>query len=264
MATNLSPLKIKDTFSQLLHVDGGVSATRGSVLGATGTVSALKIGTDNVSVDNILFDGNTISTLDTNGNLNLTPNGTGSVVITKVQIDSGTITGLTSPLPVASGGTGGSTQSAARTALGLGSVSVQDANNVAITGGSLSGMTSIISAFIRSTGSLGFTTGAGGTVTQATSKSTGVTLDKACGEIVMNNAALNTNTSVTFTLTNSEIAADDTIAVSIKSGASDNSYFVGVSAVAAGSCKIHLRNVSGGSLSEAVVLSFAVIRTVKA
>jgi hypothetical protein len=41
------------------------------------------------------------------------------------------------------------------------------------------------------TAGVGYGTGAGGAVTQATSKSTGVTLDKVCGEITMNNATLN-------------------------------------------------------------------------
>jgi hypothetical protein len=108
-------------------------------------------------------------------------------------------------------------------------------------------------------GALGYGTGAGGTVTQATSKSTGVTLNKACGEIVMNNASLAATTSVAFTLTNSLISATDVVDVSIKSGATTNSYSVQVENVAAGSCRISLRNYTGGSLAEAVVLSFAVV-----
>ena len=107
-------------------------------------------------------------------------------------------------------------------------------------------------------------TGAGGAVTQATSKSTGVTLNKVCGAITMNNAALGNNNSVSFTLTNSAIAATDVVAVSIKSGATAGGYLLLVDAVAAGSCQISLRNHSGGSLSEAVVISFAVIKAVAA
>ena len=116
----------------------------------------------------------------------------------------------------------------------------------------------------HATAGLGYGTGAGGTVTQATSKSTGVTLDKSCGTITMNNAALAAATSVSFTLTCAAIAATDLVIVNIKSGATANSYQVTVSAVAAGSCSIHVRNISGGSLSEAVVLSYAVIKAVAA
>ena len=48
-----------------------------------------------VDIDNITIDGNTISSTDTNGNIDLTPNGTGEVNITKVDIDSGAIDGVT-------------------------------------------------------------------------------------------------------------------------------------------------------------------------
>jgi hypothetical protein len=110
---------------------------------------------------------------------------------------------------------------------------------------------------------IGYTTGAGGTVTQNTSKSTGVTLNKTTGEITMNNAALNAQESVAFTLTNSTIDATDVIAVSIKSGGTSGAYIVGVSAAASGSCEINLFNTqTTGALSEAVVLSFAVIKGV--
>lgn len=117
---------------------------------------------------------------------------------------------------------------------------------------------------LTSTVSIGYATGAGGTVTQATSKATGVTLDKICGAVTMHNAALAATTSVTFTLTNSTIAATDTVIVSIKSGATVASYLVQVDSVAAGSCQITLRNYTAGSLGEAVVLNFAVIKAVAA
>lgn len=51
--------------------------------------------------------------------------------------------GLVNAVPVANGGTGASTESAARTNLGLGSIATQNANNVAITGGSVSGITDL-------------------------------------------------------------------------------------------------------------------------
>ena len=100
----------------------------------------------------------------------------------------------------------------------------------------------------------------GGTVTQATSKSTAVVLDRMCGQITLNNAALAAATSVSFTLTNAEIDADDLVVVNIGSGATTNAYTVTVDAVAAGSCRIHLRNETAGSLGEALVLNFGVIK----
>lgn len=106
-------------------------------------------------------------------------------------------------------------------------------------------------------------TGVGGTVTQATSKSTGVTLNKLCGQITMSAAALTGSTMVSFTLTNSTIAATDTIDVSIASGATAGSYLLVVEAVAAGSCAIALRNTTAATiLSEALVLNFGVNKRV--
>jgi hypothetical protein len=57
-----------------------------------------------------------------------------------VAITGGTITGLGTPLPVSSGGTGANSASNARVSLGLGSVSTQNANNINISGGAISGL----------------------------------------------------------------------------------------------------------------------------
>ena len=114
-------------------------------------------------------------------------------------------------------------------------------------------------------GGIGYATGAGGVVTQATSKSTGVTLDKVCGTITMHNATLTHQTPVAFTLTNSAIEATDVVAVCVKSGGTAGAYLVSAGAVAAGSCSITLFNCqTAGNLSEAVVLQFAVIKAVAA
>ena len=110
---------------------------------------------------------------------------------------------------------------------------------------------------------LGYATGAGGTVTQATSKSTGVTLNTACGTITMNNANLNANTTVSFTFTNSVIAATDQIICEHISGGTLFNY--SARAVAgAGSATVSLRNITAGNLADAVVLRFTVLKTVDA
>jgi len=247
MATSLTGLLPKDTYSQLLHVDGGLSSTGKTVYDGVGAASALKVATTHISVDNIKIDGNTISTLDTNGNLTLAPDGSGSVAIAKAAITGGTITGITD-LAVADGGTGASTAANARTNLGLGTLATQASDNVSITAGSVR------------VGTLGINTGSGGAVTQSSNKSTGVTLDKAAGAITMHNASLNSATTVSFTLTNSTIGADDVVVASIKSGATAGAYTLTVDAVAAGSCRFSLRNETGGSLGEAVVINFVVIK----
>lgn len=115
------------------------------------------------------------------------------------------------------------------------------------------------SQYVLSGEQLGYTTDAQGTVTQATSKSTGVTLNKSAGQITMNNASLATVTNVTFTLTNSFISANDIVILNVSGGATAGAYNCWVSGLSAGSVSITLRNISGGSLSEAVVINFALI-----
>jgi predicted ThiF/HesA family dinucleotide-utilizing enzyme len=107
---------------------------------------------------------------------------------------------------------------------------------------------------------IGYAASAQGTVTQATSKSTAVTLNTSMGRITMNNASLATATNATFTLNNSSISANDTVILTISGGqATPGSYNVFANALATGSVSITLRNISGGSLSEAVVINFCVI-----
>jgi hypothetical protein len=127
----------------------------------------------------------------------------------------------------------------------------------------ISGADLISGVDIYATDELGYTAAAQGTVTQLTSKSTGVTLNKSAGQITMNNAALAATTNVAFTLTNSTISAKDVIVVNVAGGvASNETYNCWVSGHTTGSCTFVLRNISGGSLSEAVVLNFAVIHCV--
>ncbi len=117
--------------------------------------------------------------------------------------------------------------------------------------------------YLLSDEQLGYTAAAQGTVTQATSKSTAVTLNKPAGVITMNNASLATATNATFTLNNSFISANDTVILTISGGqATPGSYNVFANALSAGSVSITLRNISGGSLSEAVVINFAIIHCV--
>jgi hypothetical protein len=140
MASNLTGSTIASTYDQLLHVDDGPTATAKTVYSGTGVATALKVATTHIEVENVKIDGNTISTLDTNGNLTLAPNGTGSVAMAKVAVTGGTISGITD-LAIADGGTGASTASDARTNLGLGTMAIQNSSAVAITGGTLSGVT---------------------------------------------------------------------------------------------------------------------------
>ena len=117
--------------------------------------------------------------------------------------------------------------------------------------------------YVNGTGKIGYLTGAGGTVTQATDKSTGVTLNKTTGQITMNGASLAANTTVSFVLTNSKIEAGDVLILNhISGGTTFGSYLLNARS-SAGSATINVRNIQGsGSLSEAIVIAFAVIKSV--
>lgn len=109
---------------------------------------------------------------------------------------------------------------------------------------------------------LGYTAAAQGTVTQATSKSTAVTLDKAAGQIVMNNASLGATTNVTFTLNNSLISVNDVLILNVAANATAGSYNCWVSSLAVGSATITVRNISASPLAEAVTINYALIHCV--
>ena len=115
------------------------------------------------------------------------------------------------------------------------------------------------SQYILSDEQFGYTTAAQGAVTQATSKSTAVTLNKSAGKITMNNEALAGNTAVSFTLNNSLLSANDIIILNVSAVGTAGAYTTYVSSMSAGSAVLTLRNLTSGSLSEAVVLNFALI-----
>jgi hypothetical protein len=110
MATNLTNEKIKDSFDQLLHIDGGPEAAEKIVHSGTGVPTALRVGTASARVGNLRLSDNTISTVGTNSDLELVPNGTGAVVIPKLAL---------------------SDPAQARTALGLGTAALDDISDFA-------------------------------------------------------------------------------------------------------------------------------------
>ena len=116
---------------------------------------------------------------------------------------------------------------------------------------------------VTGTGKQGYATGSGGTVTQITSKATGVTLSKSTGQITLDAAALAASTTVSFTLTNTVIEAGDILIMNHISGGTAGSYLLNAQS-AAGSASINVRNISLASLSEAIVIAFAVIKAVAA
>lgn len=110
-------------------------------------------------------------------------------------------------------------------------------------------------------GGLGYGTGSGGAVTQLTSKATEVTLNKPTGQITMNNAAMAAGALISFTLTNSLISSADNVVITLSGAGSQTNGAYNIYAVASGGfAVIYVKNTSAGSLSEAVVLNFAVIK----
>ena len=103
----------------------------------------------------------------------------------------------------------------------------------------------------------GYLAGAGGAVTQGTSRTTGVTSNTPTGAITLFSAA-GSPTPATFTVTNSTIAATDVVILSVKSGATNN-YSFNVSAVAAGSFNITFW-AQTGTATDAPVVNFVVLK----
>lgn len=105
--------------------------------------------------------------------------------------------------------------------------------------------------------------GVGGAVTQATSRTTGVTLNTLAGTITTNNASLAAEATADFVVTNDKVAATDVVVVSIKSGSDSGGTIVSVAAVAAGSFTIRVHNgnaAAGTAETGAILINFAIIK----
>ena len=109
------------------------------------------------------------------------------------------------------------------------------------------------------TGGFGYTTGAGGTVTQATSRVTAVTLSKVCGQIVLFSTTTTAGQVTTFTVTNTLVALADNVIVSQQSGA--GIYFFSLN-VNVGSIQISVYTPIAVTVAEAQILNFAIIKSV--
>lgn len=165
-------------------------------------------------------------------------------------------------------------QVAASSLVGNPTGALANAQGITLAGGlAFSGTTLTISGAIAPSsvtagGAILSTTVAGGvgysavgtTVTQATSKSTSVAINRVCGVIKTSNAALAAAAIVTFTVTNTQVAATDTINLNLASGNTAGAYRYWIDAVAAGSFNISIENRSAGSLSQVLVFNFAVLK----
>ena len=172
-----------------------------------------------------------------------------------------TSSGAAAPLVINALGTG---------AIGIGSVSTGAVTITPATTitGALTASSSVLST--NSTGGVGYATGAGGTVTQITNRSTGVTINKICGKIQTDTTSLAAGASAEFTVTNSTVAIGDVVVVAIRSGSSNVAGTAGVTSVVvvtvvAGSFILSVNNESTTTAETgAIIINFAVIKAVTA
>lgn len=112
----------------------------------------------------------------------------------------------------------------------------------------------------------GYAVGAGGTVTQLTSRTTAVTINKPCGTITTFNSSMASGAAFSFTVNNSVVSALDTVQISDQNmpAATTTGGFNApwVSNVQAGSFVINYVNVSNVSQTTAVVFNFTVTHSV--
>lgn len=115
------------------------------------------------------------------------------------------------------------------------------------------------SVLVTGSGGLGYGTGSGGTVTQATSKVTAVTLNKPCGLITMNGASLGAGATAVFVCNNSLVSVTDLVVAEISGGGDPLNYRLRA-IPSNGIITFALTNITGGSLSDALGVRFAVIK----
>lgn len=136
--------------------------------------------------------------------------------------------------------------------------------NIGVASGTSLAATGLITSSSASAG-IGYATGAGGAVTQATNRTTGVTLNTISGAITTNNTSLAAGAEAAFTVTDSAVAVGDVIVLSARSGQTAGTSVPLVTAVAAGSFQITLSNLHASTADTgAMIINFVVIKAVSA
>lgn len=112
---------------------------------------------------------------------------------------------------------------------------------------------------------IGYATGAGGAITQATNRTTGVTLSKLSGQITTNNASLAAEAAAAFVVTDTTVAIGDAVVVSIQSGSNGGNTMVQVTTVTNGSFTIQVCNnnpAAGTAETGAIIINYAIVKSV--
>lgn len=115
-----------------------------------------------------------------------------------------------------------------------------------------------VSAITNTAITVGYTTGNGGLVTQSSTRSTGVTLNKPTGQITLTSNAMAIGTSNTFVFTNSTIGANDFIMFNHWSGGTIGNYTIN-SNTGVGIANVTIRSIATVA-AEAPVLQYVVIK----
>jgi len=99
-----------------------------------------------------------------------------------------------------------------------------------------------------------------GSVTQATSRSTGVTVNAIAGTITTDATSLAAGAEATFTVTNNKVKAGSVVVVSLQTPSATGFSVPAVTTTAAGSFNITLSNLHAATAdTSASVINFAVI-----
>lgn len=119
---------------------------------------------------------------------------------------------------------------------------------------------------VRAGAKIGYFSG-GSTVTQATNRTTAVTINALTGTITTNNASLAAEATAVFTVTNSQVAIGDVVVASIQSGSNGGGTIAFVQSTAAGSFVLAVQNnnvAAGTAETGAILINFVVIKAVSA
>ena len=131
--------------------------------------------------------------------------------------------------------------------------------NTIVTTSNISAGNLVSTGTITTTGNgVGYSTGSGGTITQATSRTTGVTLNKPSGQITLFSQALASGAANTFIFTNSTISANDFLLINHFSGGTLGNYTF-ASNTSTGQANVTVRSISTVS-AEAPVLLYVLIK----
>lgn len=237
------PTMTVDGFGRVTNISNGASVGTVTSVGITPGFGIQVTGSPITSSGNItilntgvtrLTAGTGISLTSSNGNITVSTLA-GAGTVTSVGVTSTSLNVTNSPVVAA------------------GTINVELKDDISVIG-------NVSAANVQATGKLGYITGAGGTITQTVSRTTGVTIDKITGSITLFSAAGSTSYQ-TFVVTNNKVAASDLIVVNQRSGT--DKYITQVTNVAAGSFSITFAT-TGGTTTEQPVFSFAVIKGVTA